>query len=187
MGLFRTSSFIALPVLLLTMSASSNAQDRLGFAHDENTVSQIVMQMSDFSPDEAAQCQSAEDGLVQSCKYHEDCDTDVEKIYDAKIGSDYMEDRFIVFDVMSRIAESKADKVDTDRKFLQSLGLDPSQFEDQLVHNTSARASFDIGLMKIHRPEFDRAMAQHKMCLASIHEAASRVQIKSQKEAGNGN
>ncbi len=189
--------FISLSTTVLLFSGIALAQDRLGFVHDEDTVSRIISQLTDLNASEADSCQKAEDALVQSCKFYDDCESDIQSVYDARIGVDYFEDRFIVFDVLKTVSETEEVQPADNSDFLRSLGLDPNAYEGRIIKTAEVSKSFDIELAKTSRAEFDRAMTQHKMCLSKIYSAAeSLVPMRrdesssnqiSQEETGNGN
>jgi len=189
--------FISLSGVLLLAAGHAAAQDRLGFVHDATTVSRIVSQMSELSAAEADSCQKAEDALVQSCKFYDDCESDIQTVYDARVGIDYFDDRFIVFDVLKTLSEKTEVEPSDNSEFLRSLGLDPSAYEGRIIQSASVSEDFDIELAKSSRAEFDRAMTQHKMCLSKIYKAAESLTpvsaemtapiVTSQEETGNGN
>jgi len=156
----------------MLMAASAVSQDRLDFTHSDAVVAGLIAELPDFTAKDARNCQKAEDALVQTCQFYEDCKNGLEDVFDAKVGETYIEDRFIIFDVMAGIAEKTDDVPQNNQGFLRELGLASDTQEDQ---SDNVDLDFSPVLMKQDRSEFDRVMTHHKVCLSSVHKAAERL------------
>ncbi len=159
--------FPLLSVALLSSVGTTHAQERLGFSHDADTVQRIVTELKGFTADDARHCSKAEDAMVQACNAWEACDEGREEIFDSQVGETYIDDRFIVFDVLEA-ASSEQFELNTE------------------IISAVVKPRFDIELMKTDQSAFDRARDHHKFCKTKIYNAAVRVKANSVKEAENG-